>query len=164
MIQRVPTDIRNVELDGLNLTLEEVVAVARYRARVTLDPKARRRIRFSRDVVEKLVNAEAKVYGLTTGFGSKRDTIISPAELEQLQLNLIRSHACGVGEALAEDQVRAAILLRANTLARGNSGVRLELIEALLGFLNHDISLGFRPGGSLGASGDLAPSAISGLR
>jgi histidine ammonia-lyase len=152
-----PDRIETVDIDGLNLTIEQVVAVARYRARVRLAEAARRRIRFARDVVERLVDSRAKVYGLTTGFGSKRDTLIGRDELEQLQLNLIRSHACGVGPALAEDQVRAATLLRANTLARGNSGVRIEVVEALVAFLNRDVYPWIPSRGSLGASGDLAP-------
>jgi len=152
-----PNHIREVTLDGLSLTLEEVVAVARYRARVSLTPAARRRMRFARDVVEKLVDSRAKVYGLTTGFGSKRDTLIEPHELAQLQVNLIRSHACGVGAPLPEDQVRASMLLRANTLARGNSGIRVELVESVLAFLNRDVYPWMPSRGSLGASGDLAP-------
>jgi histidine ammonia-lyase len=152
-----PDCISDVALDGRALNLEDVVAVARYRARVALTPEARRRMRFARDVVERLVDSRAKVYGLTTGFGSKRDTIIAPEELAQLQINLIQSHACGVGEPLAEDQVRAAMLLRANTLARGNSGIRVEVVETLLEFLNRDVYPLLPSKGSLGASGDLAP-------
>jgi histidine ammonia-lyase len=152
-----PDHIRRVVLTGRDLSLEELVAVARYRARVELAPGARRRMRFSRDVVDVLVAARAKVYGLTTGFGSKRDTIIESAELARLQVNLIRSHACGTGPALAEDQVRAAMLLRANTLARGNSGIRVEVVETLLAFLNRDVFPWIPSKGSLGASGDLAP-------
>jgi histidine ammonia-lyase len=156
-ICEVPDRIREVVLDGRSLSLEEIVAVARYRARVRLDPAAARRVGCSRAVVERLVADRAKVYGLTTGFGSKRDILIEPEELGQLQENLIRSHACGVGDPLREDEVRAAMLLRANTLARGNSGVRPVVIEALLEFLNRDVYPWIPSKGSLGASGDLAP-------
>ena len=156
-ICEAPDRIRDVVLNGLSLSLEEIVAVARYRARVSLDPAAARRVGFSRAVVERLVADRAKVYGLTTGFGSKRDILIDPEELGQLQENLIRSHACGVGDPLREDEARAAMLLRANTLARGNSGVRPVVIEALLEFLNRDVFPWIPSKGSLGASGDLAP-------
>jgi histidine ammonia-lyase len=150
-------DIRRVVLDGHPLTLEELVAVARYRARVSLGGATRRRVTLCRAVVDRLVAERAKVYGLTTGFGSKRDILIAPEELAELQLNLIRSHACGVGDPLPEDVVRAAMLLRANTLARGLSGVRVEVVEALLEFLNRDVYPWIPSRGSLGASGDLAP-------
>ena len=152
-----PDAISEVTIDGQSLTTEQVVAVARFRARVNLHPHAERRVRLARHVVDTLVSAGAKVYGLTTGFGSKRDTSIPLDELAQLQLNLIRSHACGVGPALAEDEVRAAMLLRANTLARGNSGIRVEVLTALLAFLNRDVYPWIPSRGSLGASGDLAP-------
>lgn len=146
-----------VRLDGRGLRLEEIAAVARYRARVELGSGARARVERSRSVVDRLIEARAKVYGLTTGFGSKRDIVIDHEQLAQLQINLIRSHACGVGPALSEDVVRATMLLRANTLARGNSGVRPEVIEALIGFLNRDVYPWIPSRGSLGASGDLAP-------
>lgn len=152
-----PETIREVVLDGHHLALEELVAVARYRARVRLGEDARRRISLSRAIVDRLIAEGAKVYGLTTGFGSKRDIRIAPEELAELQLNLIRSHACGVGDPLPEDVVRAAMLLRANTLARGNSGVRPRVVEALLEFLNRDVYPWIPSRGSLGASGDLAP-------
>ena len=155
---RFAPEIRSVTLDGIEpLTLEELVAVARYRARVTLGENARRKVALCRAVVDRLVAEGAKVYGLTTGFGSKRDILIAPQELAELQLNLIRSHACGVGEPLPEDVVRAAMLLRANTLAQGLSGVRIEVIETLLEFLNRDVYPWIPSRGSLGASGDLAP-------
>lgn len=132
-------DIDTVVLDGETLGLAQVVAVARHRARVTLGEGARDRVACSRAVVDRLIRDRAKVYGLTTGFGSKRDVVIDPDEVGQLQLNLIRSHACGVGPSLPEDEVRAMMLLRANTLARGNSGVRIRVIQALLDFLNQDV-------------------------
>lgn len=156
-LREFPQRVEEVVLDGFQLGLDQVVSVARYRARVRLCDSARERVERGRTVVDRLVENGTKVYGLTTGFGSKRDILIPPEALERLQVNLIRSHACGVGEPLAEDQVRAAMLLRANTLARGNSGVRAEVIEAILGFLNRDVYPWIPSRGSLGASGDLAP-------
>lgn len=156
-LDQTPESIREVVLDGSSLELPEVVAVARYRARVRLEDKARSRVVRARGVVDRLVQDRAKVYGLTTGFGSKRDIVIPPEDLGRLQMNLVKSHAAGVGEPLAEDQVRAAMILRANTLARGNSGVRPEVIESLLAFLNRDVFPWIPSRGSLGASGDLAP-------
>ena len=157
MTPRHPETISQVTLDGRTLGRAEIVAVARHRARVQLAAEARDRIARSRAVVERLVAERAKVYGLTTGFGSKRDVVIEPKEVGQLQVNLIRSHAAGVGTALPEDETRAVMLLRANTLARGNSGVRVQVVEALLAFLNHDVYPWLPSRGSLGASGDLAP-------
>ncbi len=152
-----PQNIRDVVLTGHDLTVAELVAVARHRARVRLAPAARERIARCRLVVEALVEARATVYGLTTGFGSKRDVPIDFADALTLQRNLIRSHACGVGQPLAEDIVRAAMLLRANTLSLGVSGVRLEVVERLIEFLNRDVYPFVPEKGSVGASGDLAP-------
>lgn len=149
--------IKMVTLTGQKLSLEEVVAVSRFGARVQFHEEAKVKMARSRAVVERLVDAREKVYGLTTGFGSKRDIIIESDELEQLQINLIRSHACGVGPALSEDTVRATMLLRANTLARGNSGIRIEVVQMFLEFLNRGIYPWVPSRGSLGASGDLAP-------
>jgi histidine ammonia-lyase len=146
-----------VELTGQDLTLEQVVAVARREARVRLCREARERMQRSRAVVDRLLEERVKVYGLTTGFGSKKNVFIDPAQTRQLQQNLIRSHSCGVGQPLAEDVARATILLRANTLARGISGIRVEVVEALLKMLELGIYPWIPQQGSLGASGDLAP-------
>lgn len=152
-----PSHIREVELSGQTLTVEQVVAVARYRARVSLASDAARRVQNCRTVIDFLVERGVKVYGLTTGFGSKRDIFIDPHETLRLQANLIQSHAAGVGEPLPEDVTRAAMLLRANTLARGNSGVRLSVLLSLLSLLNRDVYPYIPAKGSVGASGDLAP-------
>lgn len=152
-----PETIREVVLAGEGLTIPEVVAVARHRARVRLSDEARRRIARCRAVVDVLVEAEATVYGLTTGFGSKRDVPIDRADTETLQRNLIRSHAVGVGAPFPEDVVRAATLLRANTLAVGYSGVRPVVLDRLLDLLNRDVYPFVPEKGSVGASGDLAP-------
>lgn len=153
----------DVVIDGLHLSIEQVVQVARYRARVRLCPLARRRVERCRAVIDTLVASGTKVYGLTTGFGSKRDVFIEAAEVRQLQKNLIMSHAVGVGRPLDEDQARATMLLRANTLARGNSGVRTDVIDAILHLLNRDVYPSIPCKGSLGASGDLAPLSHLGL-
>jgi histidine ammonia-lyase len=154
-----PESIREVVLRGHGLTIPEVVAVARHRARVRLAAEARRRVARCRAVVEALVEGEATVYGLTTGFGSKRDVAIDRQDTETLQRNLVRSHAVGVGAPLPEDVVRAAILLRAGTLAVGHSGVRPVVIERLLELLNRDVYPFVPEKGSVGCSGDLAPLA-----
>lgn len=152
-----PSTYSEIELNGETLCIEQVIAVARYRARVRLAEEARRRVKLCRRLIEHMVTREIKVYGLTTGFGSKRDVFIDARDTIQLQSNLIQSHAAGVGSPLPEDVVRAAILLRASTLARGNSGIRLEVLEKLLELLNRDVYPYIPDKGSVGASGDLAP-------
>ncbi|NUN12084.1 MAG: aromatic amino acid lyase [Myxococcales bacterium] len=146
-----------IVIDGLSLSIEDVVDVSRRRATVSLSNEARRRMERCRAVVDRLVESGTKVYGLTTGFGSKRDVFIDPQEARELQRNLIMSHACGVGAPLDEDQARATMLLRANTLARGVSGVRVEVVDLLLLMLNKGVYPYIPCKGSLGASGDLAP-------
>jgi histidine ammonia-lyase len=146
-----------VVLDGDNLTMEDVAAVARQYAPVAIAPEAMRRVACCRGVVEKLLDAEAVVYGLTTGFGSLRDVRIARENVQKLQQNLIRSHSCGVGPAAPEDVVRAMLLLRANTLAKGYSGVRPVIIERLVQMLNGRVYPIVPMQGSVGASGDLAP-------
>ncbi|MEZ6187193.1 MAG: aromatic amino acid lyase [Planctomycetota bacterium] len=152
-----PEEIQEVALDGEGLTVEQVVAVARHGARVTLGERARTRVQCCRLMVEALVQREEKVYGLTTGFGKLRDVSIAPEDLQQLQTNLIRSHACGLGSPFGEDVVRAAMLLRANTLCRGYSGIRLETLEAVVALINDGLFPYMPEQGSVGASGDLAP-------
>ncbi|MCO5172051.1 MAG: aromatic amino acid lyase [Planctomycetes bacterium] len=149
--------IERVVLTGHDLTIEEVVAVARRRVPVSLAAPARRRVRCCRRMVDVLLQRGEKVYGLTTGFGKLRDVRIANKDVERLQMNLIRSHAVGVGAPFDEDVVRAAMLLRANTLARGNSGIRLETLEALVALLNDGIYPYVPQQGSVGCSGDLAP-------
>jgi histidine ammonia-lyase len=145
-------------ISGQNLQLDDVVAVANGRI-VQLDPAALPKIQQSRTAVEKLVAQGDIVYGITTGFGRFKDKIISPNQVKELQVNLVRSHAVGVGPQLPEAVVRAMLLVRANTLALGYSGVRPQLIQLLLDLLNHHIHPCIPAQGSLGASGDLAPLA-----
>jgi len=146
-----------VEIDGESLSIEDVVAVARHRVKVRLSSAAKKKMDRCRAVVDLLVESETKVYGLTTGFGSKRDVFIERDEVLELQRNLIMSHAAGVGRPMDEDQARATMLLRANTLAKGVSGVRVEVVETVLAMLNAGVYPYIPEKGSLGASGDLAP-------
>ncbi|MGH2444532.1 MAG: histidine ammonia-lyase [Candidatus Limnocylindria bacterium] len=146
-------------LTGRDLTIDNVIEVARGRREVSLDPDAAERMRASRAVIERLVSDGATVYGVTTGFGDLADVRIEPSQTEELQRNLVRSHAAGVGPPLADDVVRAMLLLRANALAVGLSGVRVEIVELLIGMLNGAVHPVVPSRGSLGASGDLAPLA-----
>jgi histidine ammonia-lyase len=148
-----------LELDGQRLSLQEVADVAWRRERVTLAPGARERAEAARRAVEKILAEERVVYGVNTGFGKLADVHIPPSELRDLQLNLVRSHACGVGPALAEAEARAMLLLRANVLALGYSGARPIVIETLLAMLERNVCPLIPEKGSVGASGDLAPLA-----
>ncbi|BAD42176.1 histidine ammonia-lyase [Symbiobacterium thermophilum] len=147
-----------VEL-GAHLTLPEVVAVARHGARVVLTPEVRQRVARASEMVERLVRERRPVYGITTGFGKFSDVPISAEQTEALQRNLLMSHACAVGEPLAAEVVRAMLLLRAQALSRGHSGIRAETLEMLVAFLNLGLTPVVPEQGSLGASGDLAPLA-----
>jgi histidine ammonia-lyase len=148
-----------VELNGQALALEEIAAVAIGGEHVTISPSTGPRIRASREVIEQIVARNAVVYGVNTGFGKLSDVRIRKGELRQLQLNLVRSHACGIGEPLSEAEVRAMMLLRANVLTLGFSGVRGEVIEFLCEMLNRRVHPVIPEKGSVGASGDLAPLA-----
>ncbi len=148
-----------VEIDGTNLSLELVRRVAVDGARVGLHPEALPRIRSAREVVERAVASNGRIYGVTTGFGRLKNVKIDADEATELQRNLILSHASGVGEPLRRDAVRASMLLRAHSLARGYSGVRVELISLLLDMLNRDVVPVIPAQGSVGCSGDLAPLA-----
>ncbi|HTY41272.1 MAG TPA: histidine ammonia-lyase [Thermoanaerobaculia bacterium] len=149
--------MKRLRLSGSDLTLADLVAVSRREARASLSPAARRAMAASRRVVDQAVRGGAKVYGVTTGFGKFADVAIPRGELETLQKNLVRSHAAGVGDPLGEPAVRAMMLLRANALARGNSGIRVTTVETLLAMLAADILPVVPAQGSVGASGDLAP-------
>jgi len=144
-------------LDGESLKLEDVVSVARYNRKVKIVKKAEERIIRCRAMVEVLLDEGEKIYGLTTGFGKLRDIVIELEDAKKLQKNLIQSHACGVGKPFAEDVVRGAMLLRINTLCKGNSGIRLPVVMQLVKMLNDNIYPYIPQQGSVGASGDLAP-------
>lgn len=145
-------------ISGENLRIDDVVAVAQGR-KVALDPAAVPGMERSRAAVDQLVAEGRAVYGITTGFGRFKDRLISPAEVRQLQLNLVRSHAVGVGPDLPDEAVRAIMLARANTLALGYSGARPAIVRLLVDMLNAGITPRIPAQGSLGASGDLAPLA-----
>ncbi|MBT9176881.1 MAG: Histidine ammonia-lyase [Firmicutes bacterium] len=149
----------NVTISGNSLTLGEIRAVSRDRAHVSLGPATPERIDAARQLVEALVSEGRPVYGITTGFGKFAEVSISREQTAALQRNLIVSHACGVGHPLPTETVRALMLLRANALAKGFSGIRVSTVECLLGMLNAGVHPIVPAQGSLGASGDLAPLA-----
>jgi histidine ammonia-lyase len=146
-----------LELDGQRLTLQQVADVANGREQVTLSPKARARVEKSRRVVEQIVAEGRTVYGVNTGFGRLSDVSIEPSQLRELQLNLVRSHACGLGAPLSEAEARAMLLMRANVLASGYSGARSSLIDMLIAMIECGVVPVIPEKGSVGASGDLAP-------
>ena len=150
---------REVTLDGNSLTLDDVVAVAHQRATVSVAPHARQRASGARRVVQRLVADRAVVYGVTTGFGKLSEVAIPSDRLAELQVNLVRSHAAGVGDLLPDREVRAMMLLRANVILKGYSGARPELAEMLAAMLNAGLCPLIPEQGSVGASGDLAPLA-----
>jgi len=145
-----------IEIDGASLTLEQTVAVADG-AEIVLAHSARPRIERARQFVEGIVARGEVVYGINTGFGKLADVTIPTDKLRELQLNLVRSHSCGVGDPLPENVVRAMMLHRANVLAKGYSGCRILIIETLLQMLNAGVHPVIPSRGSVGASGDLAP-------
>ena len=148
-----------VVLTGRSLTLEEIEDVARRGAAVSLAPEARERVEASRAVVDEILRGDRVVYGINTGFGNFRNVVIAREDLEELQLNLVRSHSAGVGNAFPEPVVRAILLLRANALASGYSGIDPGTLDALVAMLNAGVHPVVPEKGSVGASGDLAPLA-----
>ena len=150
---------RELLLDGCSLTVGDVYRVAVERDTVALAGGARERIAKSRRVVEEVVERGDAVYGVTTGFGKLSEVAIPADRLAELQVNLVRSHAAGVGPLLAEREVRAMMLLRANVIAKGYSGARADLVDLLAGMLNAGLYPPIPEQGSVGASGDLAPLA-----
>jgi histidine ammonia-lyase len=148
-----------MEINGQPLSLNEIAAVALDYEPVHIADAARPRIHAARKLIEEISTRDAPVYGVNTGFGRLADVRVSSDELRQLQLNLVRSHACGIGNPLSESEVRAMMLLRANVLALGFSGIRLAIIETLCEMLNRRLCPLIPEKGSVGASGDLAPLA-----
>jgi histidine ammonia-lyase len=153
------TDASPLRLDGTGLTVEGVVAVAREDRPVAVTEAARQAVRAGRERVESVLDAGDAVYGLNTGFGDLVDTRIPSDEVDDLQTNLLRSHAAGSGRDLSRAEVRALLVVRLNTLLRGYSGVREIVVDHLLTLLNRGVHPVVRSRGSLGASGDLAPLA-----
>src|SRR6185295_2865419 len=140
----------------------QVIAVASGKPgspRVALTDKARAAVKRASDGVQRLLKEGRVAYGITTGFGAFKDRVIPPEQVEQLQRNILVSHAVGVGKPYDTATTRAIMLIRANTLARGNSGVRVETLDLLLELLNRGVHPVIPEKGSLGASGDLAPLA-----
>lgn len=150
-------DMKEVVITGNSLTLEQLVAVARYDAPITIEGEAAERIKASRAIVDKIVDSEAVVYGITTGFGSLCRVHISKEDCSQLQENLIRTHSCGFGKPFSRELTRAMMLIRINALAKGYSGIRPETLDTLVAMLNKGVHPYIPEKGSLGASGDLAP-------
>ncbi|HWC78196.1 MAG TPA: histidine ammonia-lyase [Blastocatellia bacterium] len=147
-----------VEIDGSSLTLEQTAAVADG-AQVSLSPHALKSVERARKFVEDIVDRGEVVYGINTGFGKLSDVNIPKEKLRELQVNMVRSHSCGVGDPLPERETRAMMLLRANVLAKGYSGCRPVVIETLISMLNAGVHPVVPSRGSVGASGDLAPLA-----
>jgi histidine ammonia-lyase len=148
-----------IELDGATLTLDQIVAIADRGEQVALSDAARTRVRASRAVVDRVARGDRPAYGINTGFGSFADVRIAPEALEELQVNLLRSHAAGVGDPLPRRAVRATMTLRANVLAKGFSGIGVDALEALIALINKGVHPVVPERGSVGASGDLAPLA-----
>ena len=146
-------------LDGASLTLDDLVAIADAGAPAGLTPAARTAVAAARTVIDRHAAGAAPVYGVNTGFGNFAETRIDAADLETLQVNLVRSHAAGVDDPLPARAVRAMMALRANVLAKGFSGIRPATLDALLALLNHQVHPRVPSRGSVGASGDLAPLA-----
>lgn len=147
-----------IEITGQNATIESIVKVAQG-AKVSLSAGARAAMKKSRAYIEKEMTNVDAIYGVNTGFGAFSKVRISHPDIVQLQKNLIRSHCVGVGDPFSKEETRAIMYLRANALARGHSGIRVEVVEKLVEFLNHDIIPHIPCQGSVGASGDLAPLA-----
>lgn len=148
-----------MELTGQPLSLSEIAQVAYGQTPIAVAASAHAKIQASREVIEEIVARSGVVYGVSTGFGKLSDVHVPADELRQLQLNLVRSHACGIGRPLSIPEVRAMMLLRANVLALGLSGIRLEVIELLCELVNRGVNPFIPEKGSVGASGDLAPLA-----
>jgi histidine ammonia-lyase len=146
-----------VSISGEKLTIEDIVAVARKNEEVAIPREVKEKVVKCRQILEELVKEKKIVYGVTTGFGALGSLIIPPEDVKELQSNLIRSHSAGVGESLDRDVTRALMLLRANTLAKGNSGIRIETLETLVQMVNKGVHPIIPEKGSVGASGDLAP-------
>lgn len=148
-----------IQLRGQRLSLDQIADVANGLEQVVLSDEARTRIAAARAVVEKIVEQNRTVYGVNTGFGKLSDVRIDPGQLRELQLNLVRSHSCGLGNPLSEAESRAMLLLRANVLACGLSGARAVIADTLVAMLERGVTPVIPEKGSVGASGDLAPLA-----
>ncbi|MBU0461250.1 MAG: aromatic amino acid lyase, partial [Nanoarchaeota archaeon] len=151
LLTRPQKEHKFILITGNNLTISDVVKVARHRYRVQLSDEAKARINCCRSVVDQIVRNNGIVYGLTTGFGSLANVTISQDKTEELQKNLIMSHAVGVGRPLSEEIVRAIMLLRVNTFAKGFSGIRLSTVQTLVDMLNGNVCPVVPEKGSVGS-------------
>ena len=149
--------MRDLVIDGYSLTIRDVVDTGWGLTKVALSQSAREKMMSSREGVTKILNDDTVTYGINTGFGALSSVTIEPDKLEHLQANLIRSHACGVGEPMEDRHTLMMMLIRANTLCRGNSGARPVIVDTLISMINHGVCPVIPRIGSLGASGDLAP-------
>ena len=152
----------HLDLDGGSLSVSEAVSLARHGGRAALSPAAARRVEASRELKQDLIARDIPIYGVTTGFGDSAHRQIAPGKAARLQQNMLRFLGVGTGRIASPEVTRATMLLRANCLAKGNSGVRVELIERLLTLLNHDVLTLIPERGSCGASGDLIPLSYVG--
>jgi len=148
-----------IALDGHNLSLEKAVRIVFGDERIAVHPDAGTQVEASHRALQQLLSSGKAIYGINTGFGRLSNTSIPEAQLKELQRNIVLSHAVGVGELLSEETVRAVLLFRINSLLRGNSGIRLEVVEVLIDLLNHRIHPCIPAQGSVGASGDLCSLA-----
>jgi histidine ammonia-lyase len=148
-----------MQIDGEHLTFAQLYRIVHQREQVEISSSARERMNASRKVIENLIQSDAAVYGVNTGFGKMASVRISREQIGELQVNLVRSHACGVGAPLSEQETRAMLVLRANAIAKGFSGVRPVIAETLCAMLNKGVHPVIPSQGSVGASGDLAPLA-----
>lgn len=146
-----------IQLNGQNLSMEQLAYILYSGEKVEIAEEAKVRVVKSREAVERIVQQDKTVYGINTGFGKFSDVKIAEQEVSKLQVNLIRSHACGFGEPFSEKVAKAMMVLRLNALLKGLSGIRLEVLERLLYMINEDVIPVIPQQGSLGASGDLAP-------
>ncbi len=149
--------MEEIIINGKELTLQKLINISRFNRKVKIDDAAKDKVKKSRAIVEKIENEKKVVYGITTGFGKFANVTISTEDCKKLQRNLILSHACGAGRPLPTDVVRAIMVLRANALSIGYSGIRLSTLETLIKMVNENINPIIFEKGSLGASGDLAP-------
>lgn len=149
--------MERININGQNLTLEELVDISRFNKQINIDNEAKDKVNRSRNIVEKIESDKRVVYGVTTGFGKFANVTISTEDCKTLQRNLILSHACGAGKPLPTEVVRAIMVLRANALSIGYSGIRLSTLETLIEMVNKNVNPIVFEKGSLGASGDLAP-------
>ncbi|MGZ4260727.1 MAG: aromatic amino acid lyase, partial [Solirubrobacteraceae bacterium] len=152
----------SLELDGASLTIADALEVSRRSRSVTLSQAAANAVRASRELKRSLISQEIPIYGVTTGLGDSAHRQISSGKTAELQRNLLRFLGCGTGPIAPPEVTRVAILLRANCLSKGNSGVRVELVERLLDLLNNDVLPLIPERGSCGASGDLVPLSYVG--